>query len=58
VRSVFPVNGAYTRVGVDEERVRESYGAAKYDRLARVKAEYDPDDLFHENADIEPAVAV
>ena len=37
----------------DQGRVRANYGA-NYDRLLEVKREYDPDNLFHVNQNIQP----
>jgi FAD/FMN-containing dehydrogenase len=40
-----------------EARVRAAYPGSTWDRLASVKARYDPDNLFHLNQNIAPAVA-
>jgi FAD/FMN-containing dehydrogenase len=37
-----------------EDRIREAYGAAKYDRLKAFKRKYDPDNLFRLNQNIPP----
>jgi hypothetical protein len=38
-----------------EERIRQAYGPAKYDRLKGLKRRYDPDNLFRLNQNIPPA---
>jgi len=37
-----------------EERVREAYGPAKYDRLKALKREYDPENMFRLNQNVPP----
>lgn len=38
-----------------EERVRQAYGAAKFDRLKKLKTTYDPTNFFRLNQNIKPA---
>jgi hypothetical protein len=51
----YSAGGAYVNFMMDEgdARVRATYGA-NYDRLARVKAAYDPNNTFHVNQNITP----
>lgn len=37
-----------------EERIRQAYGAAKYERLKALKRKYDPDNFFRLNQNIPP----
>lgn len=49
--------GAYVNFLVDEgpDRVRAAYPGATWDRLAEVKATYDPTNLFRLNQNVPPA---
>ena len=48
---------AYVNFVNDEgpERVRAAYPGATWDRLAAIKARYDPENLFHRNHNVPPA---
>lgn len=50
-------SGVYVNVLTDEGEagVRRAYHEAKLDRLAQLKRRYDPDNVFHLNANIRPA---
>jgi FAD/FMN-containing dehydrogenase len=52
----YSAGGAYVNMMMDEgtDRVRASYGD-NYDRLAAIKAVYDPDNIFRINQNIQPA---
>jgi FAD binding domain/Berberine and berberine like len=53
----YSAGGAYVNMMMEDEgqeRVRASY-RQNYDRLARIKAEYDPDNVFRVNQNIQPA---
>ena len=51
----FSAGGAYVNMMMDEgqERVQASY-RGNYDRLARIKAAYDPENVFRVNQNIQP----
>jgi len=53
----YAAGGSYLNMVTEElpELVRRSYGE-NYERLRHVKAEYDPDNLFHVNQNVRPAV--
>jgi len=60
-KAVHPFNleGAYVNFMMDDEtegRVQATYGE-NYDRLARIKAKYDPTNFFCVNQNIEPVVS-
>jgi hypothetical protein len=50
-------SGVYVNFLMDEglDRVRQSYGVAKFDRLRALKRAYDPDNAFRLNQNIPPA---
>jgi FAD/FMN-containing dehydrogenase len=56
LRPFAPDDGAYVNFeyDTDAERVRVSYGEEKYRRLAALKAEWDPDNVFRSNVNISP----
>src|SRR4051794_21006786 len=51
----YAMGGGYSNFHMDEpDRVKGMYGP-NFDRLARVKAQYDPDNVFRVNQNIKPA---
>jgi FAD/FMN-containing dehydrogenase len=50
-------HGAYVNFlgNVDEAQIRAAYPGATWDRLRRIKAQYDPDNIFHLNQNIPPS---
>jgi FAD/FMN-containing dehydrogenase len=53
----FTTGGVYLNFIGNEgaDRVRAAYGDKNYARLAAIKTEYDPENLFHRNQNIKPA---
>jgi FAD/FMN-containing dehydrogenase len=50
-------DGAYVNLNAEfaGDSLRNTYGPAKFDRLRRIKAQYDPANVFRHNANIPPA---
>jgi len=54
----FTTTGFYVNYEADAagDRIKEAYGAAKFQRLASIKAKHDPNSLFRLNQNIPPAL--
>ena len=52
----YSAGGAYVNMMMEEgeDRVEAAYGE-NYERLAKIKGKYDPDNVFHVNQNIKPA---
>ena len=51
----FGTGGVYLNFTREEDRVRDAYGAEKYERLVALKDRYDPVNLFRGNQNIKPS---
>ena len=49
--------GNYAPVDETPARVRAAFGAERFDRLRRLKASYDPDNVFRFNLNVPPAIS-
>jgi len=49
--------GNYAPVDETPDRVRAAFGAERFDRLRRLKASYDPDNVFRFNLNVPPATS-
>jgi FAD/FMN-containing dehydrogenase len=49
------LGSSYVNFDADDNRARAAYGAETYDRLARLKRQYDSTNLFRRNQNVEPA---
>jgi FAD/FMN-containing dehydrogenase len=51
----FETGGVYLNFTPEDDRVRDAYGAGKYERLVKLKDKYDPENLFQHNQNIAPS---
>jgi len=49
--------GNYAPVDETPDRVRAAFGVERFDRLRRLKASYDPDNVFRFNLNVPPAIS-